>query len=139
MTTALRNLLAIVLGFFVGSAINMALITIGPMIIPPPDGMTEAVDMETLAASMHLFRPQHFIFPFLAHALGTFVGAFCAYFIAVSRKARMSYIVGSLFLFGGLWVATQLPSPMWFDALDLSLAYLPRAALAGMAARKVTN
>jgi hypothetical protein len=27
---------------------------------------------------MHLFEPRHFIFPFLAHSLGTFAGAFVA-------------------------------------------------------------
>ncbi len=138
MRIAVRNLLAVIVGFVAGSIINMALITVGPMLIPPPDGMAAAAetDMDALAASMHLFGPQHFIFPFLAHALGTFAGCFCAFRIAVSRKAAASYVVACLFLFGGLWVATQLPSPLWFDVLDLSLAYLPMAALGAHVARR---
>ena len=141
MKPVLRNLTAVVVGFAVGSAINMSLIMVGPLLVPPPDlGATVGeTDMEALAASMHLFGPQHFIFPFLAHAVGTLVGSIFAYLIAASRKTSMSYIVGLLFLFGGAWVATQLPSPLWFDVLDLSLAYLPMAAIGILLARSLSH
>ena len=43
-------------------------------IISPPKGV-DVTTMEGLKAYLHLFEPKHFIFPFLAHALGTFAGA----------------------------------------------------------------
>lgn len=136
MHIVIRNLVAVVLGFVVGSAVNMALVTVGPMIIAPPEGVN-STNMESLAASMHLFSPRHFLFPFMAHALGTFTGAVGAYLLAVSQPAVMSYVVGTLFLFGGIAVATMLPSPIWFVCLDLLLAYIPMAMLAVLLARKL--
>ena len=56
-------------------------------IIPPPAGV-DVTDTESLRQSIHLFQPKHFIFPFLAHALGTLVGAYVAYRIAATRKAQ---------------------------------------------------
>ena len=43
---------------------------------------------------MHLFEPKHFLFPFLAHALGTFAGAWLAAFIAASYKMRFALGIG---------------------------------------------
>jgi hypothetical protein len=57
-----------------GSIVNMALIMLSGKVIPPPTG-ADVTTMEGLRAALHLFEPKHFIFPFLAHAVGTFVGA----------------------------------------------------------------
>ncbi len=75
MNSIIRNILAVVAGAVVGSLVNMGIIMISSSIIPPPDG-ADVTTMEGLKASMHLFQPRHFIMPFLAHALGTFAGAF---------------------------------------------------------------
>ena len=69
----LRNILGFVAGLIVGGIVNMALINFGPMVIPPPAG-ADITTMEGLQAAMPLFEPKHFVFPFLAHALGTLVG-----------------------------------------------------------------
>jgi hypothetical protein len=79
---------------------------------------------------MHLFEPKHFIFPFLAHAVGTFIGAYVAGRIA-SRKMLFAMLIGIIFLIGGIVNVLILPSPAWFSAVDLLLAYLPMAYLAG--------
>jgi hypothetical protein len=76
---------------------------------------------------MHLFEPKHFIFPFLAHALGTFVGAVIATLIAPGKSPIAASIVGGLFFLGGLANVFMLPSPAWFNAVDLLLAYAPAA------------
>ncbi|MFK8020437.1 MAG: hypothetical protein AB8B86_11745 [Pseudomonadales bacterium] len=128
MKVVALNTLALVVGLALGSAVNMALITIGPQLIPPPDG-ADVTTMEGLSETMHLFAPKHFLFPFLAHALGTLVGAYLAYLIASSRKQSMSFLVGGFFLVGGISSVFMLPSPIWFNASDLLLAYIPMAWL----------
>lgn len=129
MVKLIRNILAILAGLVLGSVVNMAIITFGPSLIPPPAG----VDMSTpegLAAAIALFEPRHFVTPFLAHALGTLVGAFVAYLVAASHKVRFAYAIGVLFLIGGIAACFMIPAPAWFMALDLLVAYLPMAWLA---------
>lgn len=129
MPTLLRNILAIVLGLVVGGSVNMALVTLGPLLIPPPPG-ADMTTPEGLAAAMPLLMPKHFVAPFLAHALGTLAGALAAFFIAASHKARFAYAVGLVFLCGGIAACFMIPSPAWFMVVDLLLAYLPMAWLA---------
>lgn len=129
MINLIRNILAVIAGIVIGSAVNMALITISPSLIPPPAGV-DVSNAESLASAMHLFEPRHFVMPFLAHALGTLVGALAAYLIAASHKARIAYAIGVVFLCGGVAASFMIPAPVWFIALDLLAAYLPMAWLA---------
>lgn len=129
MPKFLRMLLAVVLGFVIGSVVNMALIKVSGKVIPPPTG-ADVTTMEGLKTSLHLFEPKHFVFPFLAHAFGTFVGALVAAFLAPAKSAVPAYVVGGLFLVGGIANTFMLPAPAWFIAADLILAYLPAAWLA---------
>ena len=128
MKPVVRNILAVLAGVLVGMIVNMCLILAGPHIIPPPAG-ADVTTAEGLKASLHLFAPRHFIFPFLAHALGTLVGATSAAWIAVNRKTPLALVVGAVFLAGGVMNVTILPAPMWFNVLDLVAAYLPMAWL----------
>lgn len=130
MTPFTRNLLAVVVGIVVGSAVNMGLIIFGGILVPSPIEAT-GDDMDSLAASMHLFEPRHFLFPFLAHALGTLTGAALAAWIAASRRMLWALLIGAFFLAGGITMARLLPAPTWFIAIDLLLAYLPMAWLGG--------
>ena len=129
MNTILRNVLAIVAGIVAGSVVNMALVSLGPVLVPPPAGvdMTKA---ESLAKAMPLLEPRHFVMPFLAHALGTLVGALVAYLVAATYQARFAYAIGAVFLVGGIAASVMIPAPAWFIALDLVVAYLPMAWLA---------
>lgn len=122
----IKNILAIVLGLIIGSAVNMGLVMLGPLVIAPPEGI-DMTNMESLAEAMPLFETKHFLFPFLAHALGTFVGAFIAALVAGSRKKLIAMIIGAFFMIGGIANIYMLPSPMWFSIVDLVLAYLPMA------------
>ncbi|MET0167112.1 MAG: hypothetical protein ABW318_19170 [Vicinamibacterales bacterium] len=124
MPKLLRFILAIVVGFVAGSAVNMGLIMLSGSVIPPPPG-ADVTTSEGLKASLHLFEPKHFAFPFLAHALGTFVGAFVATLLAPDRSTVPAYTVGTLFFLGGCAAVFMLPSPAWFNAVDLVLAYGP--------------
>lgn len=129
MPKPLRNVLAILAGFVVGSAVNMAIITVGPALVPPPAGV-DVSNAESLKQSIHLFEPRHFVVPFLAHALGTLAGALAAFLLAASHHGAMAYGIGALFLGGGVAASFMIPAPAWFVALDLLAAYLPMAWLA---------
>jgi hypothetical protein len=130
MHPTLRNILAIVVGIVVGSLVNMGIVMISGSIIAPPEG-ADVTTMEGLKASLHLFRPRHFIMPFVAHALGTFVGALLTVFLAANNKMKIAIGIGAFFLFGGIANTFMLPSPTWFTIVDLVGAYLPMGYLAG--------
>ena len=74
--------------------------------------------------------------PFLAHALGTFAGAYLSSLLSANNKMRIALSIGGIFLSGGLMAAYMIPAPIWFVAADLMLAYLPMAYLAGRIAFK---
>lgn len=135
MNPILKNVLAVLAGGIIGSMVNMAIIMVSGSIIPPPGG-ADVTTSEGLKASMHLFQPKHFILPFLAHALGTFIGAFVAARIAATRKMTFAFVVGVFFLAGGIASTFMLPAPMWFSVLDVLVAYIPMAFLGGKLAIK---
>jgi len=129
MKPIVKNILAVIMGLVAGSAVNMGIIMISGSVIPPPEGVDNTT-VEGLKAGMHLFQPKHFLFPFLAHALGTFVGALLTALIAANRKILFAFVIGIFFLAGGIANILMLPSPLWFTIVDLVGAYLPMAFLA---------
>lgn len=128
MSNLVRNVLAVLAGLVIGAVVNGLLITISPMVIPPPAGV-DVSNPESLRNSIHLFEARHFIMPFLAHALGTLVGATVAYVIAGSYRMHIALAIGVVFLLGGIAASFMIPAPGWYIALDLLLAYLPMAWL----------
>ena len=131
--TIIRNTLAVLVGLVVGSVVNMGLVNIGPAVIPMPEG-ADISTMEGLQKSMTLFTPANFLFPFLAHALGTLVGAFVAAKLGISHKRKLAMVVSCFFLAGGIAMVNMLGGPLWFNITDLTLAYLPMGFLGGMLA-----
>jgi hypothetical protein len=131
----LRNVLAVVVGFLVGSVVNMGILSAGHALIPPPSGF-DGSSMEGVASTIHLLRPQDYIPVFLAHAVGPFVGVLSAMFIAASRHKAIAIILGSLFLLGGIVANIMIPAPTWYRIVDLVFAYIPTAFLAWKVSRK---
>lgn len=132
----LRIALALILGIATGGGINMALVILGPTLIAPPPGVDMA-SAEGLRASMHLLQPRHLLMPFLAHAVGTFVGALAGSVLAVSYRSLVAYAIGTIFLCGGIAASFMIPAPTWFMVLDLTVAYLPMAWLGVSIANRV--
>ena len=130
MNPIIRNILAIVAGFSVGMLVNMGIIQVSPLLIPPPEG-ADMLTPEGITAALPFLKPLHFLIPFLAHAMGTFAGAYVAARLAATRKMSIAIGFGILNLVGGITAATMIPAPVWFIATDLLLAYLPVAYLAG--------
>ena len=131
MNPIVRNILAFVAGFITGSAVNIGIIQLGSIIIPPPAGV-DASDLSSISTAMDqgLYQFHHFITPWLAHALGTLVGAIVTCRLAVSARTALTWAIGVLFLVGGITAARLLPAPTWFVVADLLFAYLPMAWLA---------
>lgn len=134
MTTTVKNIIAIICGWFIGSLVNMGLIKAGHALIPI-EGL-DPNDMKALAKVMPTLSAKFFIFPFLAHALGTLAGAIFAGLIAASHKMKFSLAIGALFLLGGIAMSFMLPAPIWFIACDIIIAYIPMAWLGGLIALK---
>jgi len=129
MNPIIKNVLAVILGWFGGSMINMGLIQMGYQIFPI-EGI-DINDMDALAAVMPTLDSEYFIFPFLAHAVGTLLGATIAGLIAANHKMKFSLSIGVLFLIGGIFINYLLPGPLWFAFADILIAYIPMAWLGG--------
>lgn len=129
MKSVMRRGLALVLGLFAGSGVNMGLITLGNSIIPLPAG-ADTSTTEGLRQAITMFGPEHYVFPWLGHAVGTFIGVLIAVLIQRSNSMIIPIIITSAFLIGGIIMVMQIPSPLWFDLVDLCGAYLPMGYLA---------
>lgn len=128
MNPVIKNIIAVIVGLIVGSVVNMGIVMLSGIVIPPPNG-ADVTTMEGLRETLPLFEPKHFVMPFLAHALGTLAGAFIAAKIAATRKMLMALIIGLFFLGGGIYSAVMLQGPIWFLMVDLVLAYIPMAGI----------
>jgi len=124
MNPILRNVMAVIAGVAVGVFINGGLVQLGTGLIPSPVKVTPD-NLAAIAESLHLFEPKHYIFPYLAHALGTLVGAFAAVKLSSNKHIGFGLGIGIFFLVGGITAATMIPAQTWFVALDLLTAYLP--------------
>ena len=141
MNPIAKNILAILAGIVAGSIVNGGLLMLGMSVVPPPPGVDiSAMNSAELKAAMPLFEPRHFIFPFLAHAIGTLIGAFVAAKIASGHKMKIAMGIGFLFLIAGIVNVMRLPEPVWFSVVDLVCAYLPMAFVGGkMAVNRVVG
>jgi hypothetical protein len=135
MNPIIKNILAVVAGVVIGGALNSGIIMISSSVIPPPNG-ADVTTMEGLKAALPFFQPKHFIMPFLAHALGTLLGAFIAAKFSANHKMIFAYVIGGFFLIGGISNVFMLPSPVWFTIVDLVLAYIPMSFIASKLAIK---
>lgn len=134
MNPIVRNVFAVIFGIAAGSLVNMGLVTLGPLVVPLPEGV-DLSTMEGLREGMKLFTPANFLFPFLAHALGTLSGAFVAAKVAASRPVTFALVIGAFFLIGGVMMVRMVGGPMWFNVADLVLAYIPMGYLGGILGR----
>lgn len=129
MNDIVKYILAVVVGLLVGSFVNMGLVQLGSALFPL-EGV-DPNDFEALGDALTIGGPKYFIFPFLAHALGTLAGAVVAALIAPNRKMIYALVIGLFFLLGGIIMSTIIPAPIWFVLGDIVLAYIPMAWIGG--------
>jgi len=101
MIKILRNILALVIGAALGMALNGWLIGISNSLIPLPEDVNPS-NLKSIQTHIHLYSLKHFVMPFWAHALGTFVSAFVAAKIWIGDPMIPGYIFGLFFLIGGI-------------------------------------
>ena len=80
MKQTLKNIAIVILGIIVGMIINIGLIILGAIIFSPPENFEPMNAMN--------WDLKYFIFPFLAHSIGTFSGA-----LIVSKLSNKSGII----------------------------------------------
>ena len=117
MNKIIKNILVILAGGLIGMVVNMGLIITGNQFIPFDDGINP------MNATM--WEIKYFLFPFLAHAIGTLSGAFIAAKFSASYHMILAICIGIFFLLGGITMVFILPAPTWFVVVDLFLAYIP--------------
>jgi len=135
MAEFFRNFIALIGGVAIGVFVNGGIIALQPFILPLPQGV-DPNDMASLTVAMTDFSWHNFIMPFLAHALGTFAGAYVAVRITRHRQLFKAMAIAGIFLLGGIQMVRLLPAPLWFEVLDLTGAYLPMGWLAYRLGRK---
>ena len=121
-----RNIIGFIVGLIVGNVVNFALIMANIALMPSGSDLSTP---EGVNAAMENLQPLNYAVVFLAHALGTLVGAWVAVLIAVSHKLKIAIFIGALFLLGGIYAAVVINAPLWFEAADILLAYIPFAML----------
>ena len=117
MSSIIKNVLALIGGGLVGMTANMGLIITGNQLIPLSENINPMNAMN--------WEIKYFIFPFLAHAIGTLSGAFIASKFSESYHMLFAMCIGIFFLIGGISMVFILPAPIWFIVIDLVFAYLP--------------
>ena len=120
MKKIFKQIELIILGILIGTIINMGFIILGGVIVPLDN-------FDSMNAMNWKFK--NFIFPFLAHSVGTLSGAFIVSKFSKKTNIAIPLIVGLYFLSGGIYMATILPAPIWFLILDITLCYIPMALL----------
>ena len=137
MNPIIKNVLVVIAGLLGGSFINMGLVQLGHKVFPMVG--VDFNNMEELATILPTLEAKYFIFPFLAHALGTLVGAFIAARIAANNKMKFAMIIGGLFLLGGIMINLMLSGPTWFSVIDILFAYIPMAYIGGKLTERIID
>ena len=121
MKQTLKNIAIVILGIIIGMIVNIGLFILGGTIFPPSENFEpmNAINWDL----------KYFIFPFLAHSIGTLSGAIIVSKLSKKSSIILPLIVGLYFLLGGIYMITILPAPMWFVLLDVILGYIPMALL----------
>ena len=135
MNPILKNILAFIAALLLGAMANGFIVQLGGVVIPPPAGYDFTTE-EGLAAGMAMMESKHFLFPFLAHAIGTLVSALIIARFAASRQLQLAINISAVFFIAGVYMVTSFPSPLWFNIVDLGLAYFPMAYLGYRLGRK---
>jgi MFS family permease len=125
----LRNILSVIAGLFVGSAVNMALVMLNAYVLFPMPPGTDMNVPEQLNAYIATLPTVAFLVVLAAHLGQSFVGGWVAARLGTSRPMLLAMIVGVLTLVGGIMNWMTVDGPTWM-MIEMPL-YLVVAWLAG--------
>lgn len=124
MNPIVRNILVVLGALVVGNVVNMALVMASPHVIPYPEGV-DASNMNSIISNIDKFGFEHFIMPFLAHALGTLVAAFVAAKFVTTKPMIFALSIGGFFFIMGIINSLMISHPITFAIIDAIFAYVP--------------
>ena len=124
-----RQIIAVVCGFLVGSALNMGLIQLNMHVLFPMPAGVDMNDPEQFNAFIATLPTAAFLVVMLAHLGQSFVGGWVAARLGASHPMLLAMIIGVLSLAGGIVAMTMITGPDWL-VIELPL-YLAVAWLAG--------
>ena len=124
----LKNIIIVILAILIGSAVNMSIIELDHLLfeIPKNLDLNKIEDLDKFVQSLPFYR---LLFPFFAHAMGSLIAAYLVTKFSVSHSFYVSLCIGALFMVGGIYMVLILNAPLYFELMDLSLAYFPAAWL----------
>ena len=108
----MRDIMAVLVGWVVGMAANMAFVFLSIALYPMPDGVT-IDDKEGFAAYIETLPMTAFLIVLVAHLSQAFFGALAAAKISKKRPTTVAMIVGVLSLIGGYINMQSIPLPTW--------------------------
>ena len=129
MIQATIKVLIFIACLLAGAFVNGGLIQLGYTLISPPPGYNLNSE-EGFQAAVKQMQFRHFIFPFLAHALGTFASVWLWSSLNNQVRWQTVFLIAGFFFTGGALMVYTVNAPFWFELLDLMYAYFPWAILA---------
>ena len=108
----MRDIFAVLVGWIVGMALNMAFFYLNVALYPMPDGVT-LQDKQGFAAYIETLPLTAFLIVLVAHLSQSFFGALAAAKISRKRPMVVAMIIGVLSLIGGYINMQSIPLPTW--------------------------
>ena len=127
MKNIVQNIFAILLAIFAASIITFSIIVLGHSIVPTPDGI-DTNNFESIKSNFHLFQAKHFLFPLLAHVLGTFVSSYLLSRFAKTYKFWFAIGIGIIFMLASLSLSLRIGHLNWIGIIEIA-QYIPVSVL----------
>jgi MFS family permease len=109
----LRNLGAVLLGAFVGSCWNMALVMLNSIVLFPMPPGSDMNNPEQMNAYIRTLPTAAFLLMLAAHLGQSFFGGWVAARVGRSRPLLLALLVGGLSLIGGVLNMLTIRGPDW--------------------------
>lgn len=116
---ALRTVIAVAAGVFVGGIAIFGVEALGHALVPPPVGL-DVADPAAVRQAMATMPAVQFLPLLLAYLAGPSLGATLAARMAPSHPLRHAGAVAAFFMVGGIMNFRAIPHPAWFVALAVA-------------------
>jgi hypothetical protein len=129
-----RNILAVIAGFVVGSALISAVQYLNYQLNPPPPGLDPSKAEDIVKMMEGVTVPVLLMVEF-SYLLGSLGAGFVSGKVAASRWKLWALVLGTAFTIANFVNMAQIPHPLWFAVLT-TVTFLPLAWLGARLAVK---
>ncbi|MBK6486659.1 MAG: hypothetical protein IPF98_07290 [Gemmatimonadetes bacterium] len=113
---ALRSVIAVAAGVFVGGIAVFGVEALGHALVPPPAGL-DVANPEAVRQAISTMPAVHFLPLLVAYLAGPSLGSALTARMAPAFPLRHAGVVAAFFLVGGLMNFRAIPHPTWFVLL----------------------